>query len=109
MLRSRSSCGRVRRPMRSVVLTALASLLLVTSGCKSACRQLTEKQCECTSSNTEKTACLQRASAQETLYTPDPDTENRCTELLVTCDCRLTDTQAGKERCGFAVGPDAGT
>ena len=103
MLRSRSSCGRFRRPMRSVVLTALASLLLVTSGCKSYCRQLTEKQCECTSSNTEKTACLQRASAQETLYTPNQEDEDRCTELLKTCDCRLTDTQAGKERCGLAV------
>jgi hypothetical protein len=94
--------------MRSVVLTALASLLLVTSGCKSACRQLTEKQCECTQSNTEKTACLSRASAQETLYVVNPTDEEICSGLLETCDCRLTDTQAGKERCGFAVGPDAG-
>lgn len=105
MLRSPSRCGRVRRPMRLVVLSALASLLLVTSGCKSACRQLTEKQCDCTQSNTEKTACLSRASAQESTFPPSADDEVKCEELLDDCDCRLIDTQAGKEACGLAVGP----
>lgn len=105
MLRSPSRCGRVRRPMRAAVLFALTSLLVVTSGCKTACRQLTEKQCDCTQSNTEKTACLSRASAQEGSFMPTAEEEATCDALLDKCDCRLLDTQAGKENCGIAVGP----
>lgn len=103
MLRSRSDCGRVRRPMRHVVLFAFASLLLVTAGCKSQCRLLSEKLCDCTSNSTDKTACLSRAATQEGTFPPTVKDEERCQGLMETCDCRLIDTPTGKERCGLAA------
>lgn len=104
MLRSRSDCGRVRRPMRQVVLLALASLLLVTSGCKSQCRLLSEKACDCTVNSTDRTACLSRAAQQDSTFNSSPtaESEDRCEALLIECDCRLVDTAAGKMRCGLA-------
>lgn len=112
MLRSPGECGRVRRPMNRVVLLAFASFLLVTAGCKSQCRLLTEKQCDCTTNSTDKTNCLTRASQQDSTFGvgagATAEDEERCEALLEGCDCRLLDTQAGKERCGIAFGPDAG-
>lgn len=108
MLRSRGDCGRVRRPMRHVVLIAFCSLLLVTSGCKSQCRLLSEKLCDCTTNSTDKTNCLSGAASREVGYAPTEETEARCQALAASCDCRLVDTQAGKERCGLAVSGDAG-
>ena len=102
MLRSRSDCGRVRGSMRHAVLLALTSLLLVTSGCKSQCRLLSEKACDCTVSTTDRTGCLSRAATQEGTFPPTADNEDRCEELLAQCDCRLVDTAAGKMRCGLA-------
>ncbi len=104
MLRSRSDCGRVRRPMRHAVLLALTSLLLVTSGCKSQCRLLSEKACDCTVNSNDRTNCLTRASQQDSTFNSSPtaEDEDRCEALLETCDCRLVDTPAGKMRCGLA-------
>lgn len=104
MLRSRSDCGRVRGPMRHVVLLAFVVLI---SGCKSHCRLLSEKLCDCTTTTTEKTACLSRAATQEGTFPPTADDEVTCA-ALVDCDCRLVDTQSGKERCGLARSADAG-
>jgi hypothetical protein len=88
--------------MRLPVLFALASVLLVTSGCKTACRQLSEKQCDCTTNSNARTQCLQNAATKETTWPPTADDELKCQDLIETCDCRLVDTQAGKERCGLA-------
>jgi hypothetical protein len=94
--------------MRHAVLFAFASLLLVTSGCKSHCRLLSEKLCDCTTTSTEKTACLSRAATQEGTFPPTASDELTCEALVASCDCRLVDTPAGKERCGLAVSADAG-
>lgn len=100
--------------MRHVVLLAFSSLLLFTAGCKSQCRLLTEKQCDCTTNSNDKTACLTRAQAQDSSFgisagagATEAD-EDLCESLLVVCDCRLLDTQAGKERCGIAYAADGG-
>lgn len=108
MLRSQGECGRVRRSMRQAVLLAFTSLLLITSGCKSQCRVLSEKLCDCTTNSTDKTACLQRVATQESTFTPTADQEKVCKSLEETCDCRLIDTPSGKERCGLANPSDAG-
>lgn len=108
MLRSPGDCGRVRGPMRHVVLLAFASLLLVTSGCKSHCRLLSEKLCDCTTNTSDKTTCLSRAASQEAAFQPTADDELTCEALTESCDCRLVDTPSGKERCGLAVSSDAG-
>lgn len=96
--------------MRSVVFAALSALLLVTAGCKSQCRLLNEKQCECATDSTSRNNCFARASSLETANPPNADQEATCETLIEGCDCRLLDTPAGKERCGIAVaGPaDAG-
>ena len=95
--------------MRLAVLLALSSSLLLT-GCKTNCRQLSEKLCDCTTSTTEKTACLQVASTKEggAMGVVTQADEDLCQALLTSCDCRLIDTPAGKERCGIAVSADAG-
>ncbi|MFT3714124.1 MAG: hypothetical protein QM817_41205 [Archangium sp.] len=97
---------------RSLVIAASFVVLAFAPGCKTYCRQLSEKQCDCTNSSTERTSCLQVAATKEAnpsirLTQADEDT---CQALLATCDCRLVDTPAGKERCGYAVstGTDAG-
>lgn len=106
MLRCLGDCGRVPSPMRQAVLLAFTSLILVTSGCKSHCRVLSEKLCDCTLNSTEKTACLSSISVKGDDVT---DAQNEaCKPLEETCDCRLIDTPAGKERCGLAVSGDAG-
>ncbi|MBL8915004.1 MAG: hypothetical protein JNM17_30140 [Archangium sp.] len=93
-----------------LALVFSAAVLISAAGCKSNCRQLSEKACDCTSSSTERTSCLQIAANKETasgvIITAEDD--DRCKALLDQCDCRLIDTPAGKERCGFAVSSDAG-
>jgi hypothetical protein len=95
--------------MRHVVLIAFASLLLATSGCKSHCRLLSEKLCDCTTTTTEKTSCLSSAAQKESNFPPSATDEVTCEGLVDTCDCRLIDTPSGKQRCGMAVSTDAGT
>ncbi|MDP1822519.1 MAG: hypothetical protein Q8L48_04735 [Archangium sp.] len=94
--------------MRHVVLIAFSSLLLVTSGCKTQCRLLSEKLCDCTTNSSDKTNCLSNVATRDGTYVATEETEARCEALAPTCDCRLVDTQAGKERCGLAVSGDAG-
>lgn len=96
--------------MRRSFVIAVAALAL-SVGCKSNCRQLSEKLCDCTNSSTERTSCLQVAANKESAISSAPLTaedDETCKALLEECDCRLIDTPAGKVRCGFAVGYDAG-
>jgi len=90
----------------TMVRAALTFLLLAgtpaLTGCKGPCRQLSEKLCECSANSTEKTACLQRAANEEGRIAVQPEDEVRCESLLESCDCRLTDTPEGKQRCGLA-------
>jgi Tfp pilus assembly major pilin PilA len=95
--------------MRLAVLAVLSSLFLLSTGCKSSCRQLSEKLCDCTSSTTERTACLQQAANKENATTiVTAEDEATCQGLIAQCDCRLIDTASGKERCGLAVSSDGG-
>jgi len=96
-------------PMRFVALAVSCAFVLLSAGCKTSCRQLSEKLCDCTLSATERTSCLQVAANKETSsIVITAEDEANCEALLDQCDCRLIDTPAGKQRCGFAVSPDAG-
>lgn len=86
--------------MRLVLL--LVTLSLGLTGCKSACRQLSERLCECALNSAEKSACASRAGNSEGVNPPTPDQEVNCKALLPNCDCRLIDTPAGKLRCGLS-------
>lgn len=85
----------------SFVLAVSASSLL---GCKSPCRQLSEKLCECAANTIEKEDCLQRASTAENSPNNEPTAEQNayCEAQLEQCDCRLIDTPEGKRACGLA-------
>jgi hypothetical protein len=91
-----------------VALVVAASLL---TGCKSRCRQLSEKLCDCALNSNERTLCLQSAASKEALSAPSEGDEAVCQALFEQCDCRLVDTPVGKIRCGLARpvdGVDAG-
>ena len=78
-----------------IVMTSVA-------GCKSYCRQLSEKQCECATTSTERTSCLTSAANKETGVTLTAADEDACEALLPKCDCTLLTTPEGKVNCGLA-------
>lgn len=95
------------------LMRALLLLFVVVAslaGCKSSCRQLSEKMCDCSLSSSERTACLTNASAKESnISALTPADEATCAALLPKCDCHLIDTPQGKANCGLArplVGAD---
>ena len=80
----------------------LATLCLALTGCKGACRQLSEKLCDCALNSTEKSACIARAGNSEGANPSNEVAETYCRAHLQSCDCRLIDTTQGKLRCGLA-------
>lgn len=83
-------------------LAFVLGLALLGLGCKSPCRQLSERQCECFQSSYERNSCLQRVATQESVAALTNEDNARCAELVEACDCRLVDTPEGKRKCGFA-------
>lgn len=81
----------------SVVLASVAA-----TGCKSSCRQLSEKLCDCARNTLDRDACLRRASAEEGRIPMTAADQATCANLLPHCDCNLIDTPDGKRRCGLA-------
>lgn len=99
---------------RSAPLMRLFFLLVVClglAGCKSQCRQLSEKLCECALNSNERSNCVNRAASAEGGIVSTAEQEAGCRERLQTgpgqCDCRLIETAAGKIRCGLARDPYA--
>lgn len=84
---------------------AVLAVVVLLSGCKTYCRQLSEKVCECTSSTSERTNCLQGQANKESAYGAQnltQEEEDLCEGHLKECDCRLIDTPTGRQRCGLA-------
>lgn len=90
-----------------------AAVTFALAGCKSNCRQLSERLCECTINSVERDSCLRTAAAAEGSNPPTAEAEVLCASLLkpadggTGCDCRLIDTKAGKVRCGLARAGDS--
>ena len=78
------------------------ALCLGLVACKSPCRQLSEKLCDCSINSAEKNGCVTRAGNAEGVNEPSEADQATCKALLETCDCRLIDTAEGKVRCGLA-------
>jgi hypothetical protein len=94
--------------MKAVSLFVMLAALALC-GCKTSCRQLSEKLCDCAGNSTDRNNCLALASSKEGANPPN-DTDNAyCATLLPQCDCRLIDTTPGKVRCGLAYPLDAGS
>lgn len=86
--------------MRPLLVAALVALSL--TGCKSKCRQLSEKLCECSINTNDRDNCMRRVANAEGISPPTAADETFCESLLTSCDCRLIDTPQGKVNCGLA-------
>ncbi|MBJ6761339.1 hypothetical protein JGU66_11235 [Myxococcaceae bacterium JPH2] len=93
-----------REPMRRLVLTAtlLCATLSGLTACKSACRELSEKLCDCAVNSVEKQACERRAAQEEGRVEPTADDDLACEAKLDVCDCHVIETDEGKRNCGLA-------
>ena len=95
--------------MRRFALT-LALLLspALFAGCKSSCRQLAEKLCECRPSTASKEACLRDVSARESRYSANDEQQATCQALFADCDCHDLESSdsavraEAKKKCGLA-------
>ncbi|QSQ20198.1 hypothetical protein JY651_33705 [Pyxidicoccus parkwayensis] len=90
--------------MRRLLITAalLCSTLSGLAGCKGACRELSEKLCDCSTNSVEKELCLQRAAQEEGRVEPTPEDETVCEGLVDGCDCHNIETAEGKKACGLS-------
>lgn len=90
--------------MRRLFLTAavLCASLSGLTACKTTCRELSEKLCECALNSVEKQACQQRAADEEARVEPTAEDEIACEAKLEACDCRAIETEEGKKACGLA-------
>lgn len=82
------------------LLIAVAASALV--GCKSHCRQLAEKLCDCSVSTVDREACLQDVQTREGNATVEATDDQKCADLLEQCDCHTVETAEGKIACGLA-------
>jgi hypothetical protein len=95
----------MRRPV-AIALICLA--LFGLAGCKGACRQLSEKLCDCNLSSLEREACVRRVINDEALIEPTAENEATCQGLLdetdpaKQCTCDNYQTDQGKQACGLA-------
>lgn len=89
------------RPMRAVLLI-IAVAAALSLGCKSPCRQLSEKLCECATSTAERENCLRGVQQRESNFEATDADQQVCQSLLDQCDCNEIDTPEGKRNCGLA-------
>ena len=100
---------------RSSLIALLASSLFVLAGCKTQCRVLSERLCECLPP-VEREDCMALAASEERRLEPTPEQEDVCEGYLSTClpkveqlegqaredVCQALETQEGKQACGLA-------
>ena len=97
----------MRRP---AAIAVLSLALLGLTGCKSACRQLSEKLCDCNTNSVERELCVRRAANDEALVEPTSSDQDPCDALLnakdarrqAKCNCDNYQTDEGKQACGLA-------
>jgi hypothetical protein len=105
---------------RSVAISLLFPALLALAGCKSPCRELSERLCGCLEPF-ERDACIQRVADRERSLEPTDEDLATCEERLVEClppghedlenqsdpndgvtTCSELETDQGKYACGLA-------
>jgi hypothetical protein len=102
---------------RSATFTLLFSALLSLAGCKSPCRELSERLCNCVQQY-QRTDCVRLAAERERSVEPSDEDQNFCEQKLETCDlqlledynqplssgqlsCAALQEEAGKDACGL--------
>jgi len=94
---------------RSVIIPLLSSVLLALAGCKSPCRELSERLCNCLEQY-QRENCIRAAVERERTLEPTPEELATCEQRLETCTIDLNDrntcdfiqTDEGKLACGLA-------
>lgn len=95
--------GILRALMRRLAsILAVASLALLA--CKSPCRQLSEKLCECAETTVQRDACRTAAGQREQGANPTAEDQAVCQALLDAdqCNCHTLETAETKRACGLA-------
>lgn len=105
---------------RSAAIPLIFSALLALAGCKSPCRELSERLCDCLE-QFERDNCIQRVADRERNVEPTDEDLATCEERLDEClpeghedlenqsdskdgkvTCSELETDAGKFACGLA-------
>ncbi|WP_257455102.1 hypothetical protein [Archangium lipolyticum] len=109
---------------RSATLLLISSALLALAGCKSSCRELSERLCDCVEP-VNRTICLQAVADEQTRVEETEEQLAACEEKLTTCVapppdeqdtdpnnqdeeaqnrrfCAFIRTDKGKQDCGLA-------
>jgi hypothetical protein len=98
---------------RSVAITLLSSALLALAGCKSPCRELSERLCDCVESF-QRDSCIRSVAEEESRIEPTDEQLEVCEQRLDEClnedeekerqaTCRSLETDAAtKRKCGLA-------
>ncbi len=91
---------------RSVAFAVLSLALFGLTGCKGACRELSEKLCDCSTTSLEREVCIRRATNDEALVEPSAEDEAFCESKIEDCKCGEADfdieSTQGKMACGLA-------
>lgn len=98
-------------PLGFTVLSSLRSSLLLASlsasgallACDPPCEALATRICECEAYIQEQTACEQTIEVNQSLRTPTDEENERCSELLDTCDCDALERE-DYVACGLTQG-----
>lgn len=72
---------------RSAAIAVLSLALLGLAGCKGACRELSEKLCDCSTNSVQRELCIRRAANDEARVEPTAEEEVVCEERLASCNC----------------------
>jgi hypothetical protein len=96
---------------RSAAFAVLSLALLGLSGCKGACRELSEKLCDCSTNSVQRELCIRTAANDEARVEPTAEQEAVCEARLDKCNCDALrpdqnaseeDIKEAKEACGLA-------
>lgn len=105
---------------RSAALVLLSASLLALAGCKSPCRELSERRCDCVEAYQRET-CVRVVVTAEGNVEPTEEQFEACEQKLDTCVapppapgqqddeererrrfCEFIETEQGKQACGLA-------
>jgi len=99
---------------RFAALAVLSLALLGLSGCKGACRELSEKVCDCSTNSVQRELCIRRAANDEARVEPTSEEEAVCEQRLGVCKCEVLQPDQdnvseeiinqAKVNCGLANG-----
>jgi phage-related protein len=90
---------------RSVALTLLSSALFALAGCKSPCRQLSERLCDCVEPF-ERDTCIRNVATEENSIETTDEQLEVCEQKLEKCEFDTSTTENRKASCASLQTPE---